>query len=109
MSRIVHVGSLVALLTFYMIILIIGITVAWKKTRQKISESSSETLLVANRSISTIVGLFTITAVWVGGGSITGTSEGIYTSGLLWCQAPIGYAISLIIGGLFFAKPLRQN
>ena len=30
-------------------------------------------------------------------------------SGLLWVQAPIGYSISLIVGGLFFAKKMRER
>lgn len=37
-------------------------------------------------------------ATWVGGGYINGTAEAIYTSGLVWCQAPFGYALSLVFG-----------
>ena len=37
-------------------------------------------------------------ATWVGGGYINGTAEVVYTSGLVFAQAPIGYTISLIIG-----------
>jgi len=39
-------------------------------------------------------------ATWVGGAYINGTAEAIFTEGqgLAWCQAPFGYAISLIIG-----------
>jgi len=37
-------------------------------------------------------------ATWVGGGYINGTAELIYTDGLKWCQAPFGYACSLIFG-----------
>lgn len=40
----------------------------------------------------------THTATWVGGGYINGTAEAIYTSGLVWCQAPFGYAMSLVFG-----------
>lgn len=40
------------------------------------------------------------TATWVGGGYINGTAEAIYTSGLVWCQAPFGYALSLVFGWL---------
>jgi hypothetical protein len=39
-----------------------------------------------------------ISATWVGGGYINGTAEAIYTSGLVWCQAPFGYALSLVFG-----------
>ena len=37
-------------------------------------------------------------ATWVGGGYINGTAEVIYSSGLAWCQAPFGYALSLVFG-----------
>ncbi len=47
-----------------------------------------------------------MTATWVGGGYINGTAEATYISGLLWCQAPFGYAISLILGAKFIlTKP----
>ena len=57
-----------------------------------------------------IVGMFTMTATWVGGGYIIGTSEAVFdsTRGLVWAQAPWGYALSLILGGLFFARKMRQ-
>ncbi len=37
-------------------------------------------------------------ATWVGGGYINGTAEAIYNDGLIWCQAPFGYALSLVFG-----------
>lgn len=50
-----------------------------------------------------------IAATWVGGGYINGTAEAIYTQGLVWCQAPFGYALSLVFGGIFFANPMRRQ
>uniref|UniRef100_A0A1A7WCG1 High affinity choline transporter 1 n=1 Tax=Iconisemion striatum TaxID=60296 RepID=A0A1A7WCG1_9TELE len=52
-----------------------------------------------------------MTATWVGGGYINGTAEYVYLPeyGLAWAQAPFGYALSLVIGGLFFAKPMRSR
>ena len=43
---------------------------------------------------------FYFTATWVGGGYINGSAEAIVNPdlGLVWCQAPIGYALSLIFG-----------
>ncbi|KAI4805120.1 hypothetical protein KUCAC02_009750 [Chaenocephalus aceratus] len=57
------------------------------------------------------VGGFTMTATWVGGGYINGTAEYVYLPGfgLAWAQAPFGYALSLVVGGLFFAKPMRSR
>jgi len=54
--------------------------------------------MLAGRSIGLFVGIFTMTATWVGGGYINGTAEAIYTKGLIWCQAPFGYALSLVFG-----------
>lgn len=50
-----------------------------------------------------------LTATWVGGGYINGTAEAIYTQGLVWCQAPFGYALSLVFGGIFFANEMRKQ
>ena len=54
--------------------------------------------MLAGRNIGMFVGIFTMTATWVGGGYINGTAEIVYTSGLIWCQAPVGYALSLVLG-----------
>jgi len=57
-----------------------------------------------------LIGIFTMTATWVGGGYIIGTSEAVFDPGmgLVWAQAPWGYALSLILGGIFFAKKMRS-
>ena len=39
-------------------------------------------------------------ATWVGGGYINGTSESVYRDGLVWAQAPWGYAMSLALGNI---------
>ncbi|MFO7824144.1 MAG: sodium:solute symporter family protein [Cyclobacterium sp.] len=67
-------------------------------------------MLLAGRRMPSWIGIFTMTATWVGGGYIIGTSEAVYdsTRGLVWAQAPWGYALSLILGGLFFAKKIRS-
>lgn len=42
--------------------------------------------------------LFFLSATWVGGGFINGTAETVYSYGLVNTQAPLGYALSLVIG-----------
>ena len=54
--------------------------------------------MLAGRNIGIFVGIFTMTATWVGGGYINGTAEVMYRDGLIWCQAPLGYALSLFLG-----------
>lgn len=48
----------------------------------------------------TITIIFLIPATWVGGAYINGTAEVMFTTGLAWCQVPIGYSISIILGKL---------
>lgn len=110
----VNAGGLVSIIIFYVLILLVGIFAAWYKKRQNQNRGSqaaseSEELMLAGRDIGVFVGIFTMTATWVGGGYINGTSEAVYTSGLVWTQAPWGYAMSLVIGGLIFAKPMREK
>ena len=38
-----------------------------------------------------------------------GTAESVIKNGLVWTQAPIGYSISLFLGGLFFAEKMRTK
>ncbi len=66
-------------------------------------------LLLAGRTLPAWVGLLTMTATWVGGGYINGTAEQTFTSGVLWGgQAGLGYALSLVVGGLFYAARMRR-
>ena len=87
----------------------IGVAAARKQKRDR-EQSGAENLLVAGRNLPLLVGVFTMTATWVGGGYINGTAEAVYDpgQGLIWCQAPWGYALSLVIGGLFFAGRMRR-
>uniref|UniRef100_H2YD72 Uncharacterized protein n=1 Tax=Ciona savignyi TaxID=51511 RepID=H2YD72_CIOSA len=106
----VNVPGLVSIIVFYLLILAIGIYAAWRKRRAG-TGNESETIMVGGRDIGLFVGSFTMTATWVGGGYINGTAEYVYTPGygLLWTQAPIGYACALVISGLFFAKKMRNE
>ncbi|KAK7601145.1 hypothetical protein V9T40_008586 [Parthenolecanium corni] len=97
--------GVVSIVLFYLLILIVGI---WAG-RKKGESDTEEEVMLAGRNIGLFVGIFTMTATWVGGGYINGTAEAIYTRGLIWCQAPFGYALSLVFGGIFFANPMRRQ
>ncbi|ELU16697.1 hypothetical protein CAPTEDRAFT_113629 [Capitella teleta] len=103
-----NVWGLVGVIAFYVVILVIGIYASWKT--KSLKSTDSEDLLVAGRSIGLFVGVFTMTSTWVGGGYINGTAEVVFTpgSGLMWCQAPVGYSISLMLSGILFAKKMRE-
>jgi len=93
-------------IAFYVIIAGVGLWAAWH-TRNKVQDGDVK--MVGNRDISMVVGIFTMTATWVGGGYINGTAEEVYVSGLLWVQSPIGYSLSMILGGMFYAVKMRNR
>lgn len=96
-------GGFAAMLVFYSLIFFLGSYIAARKGNQ----DSDEEVLLAGRSIPLWIAIFTMSATWVGGGYINGAAEATYNLGLVWVQAPWGYALSLVIGGLFFAKKMR--
>ncbi|CAN9508151.1 unnamed protein product [Ophioblennius macclurei] len=98
---------------FYIIILGTGI---WASRKSKHEEkkspgSRSEVAMVGARNLNIWVSIFTMTATWVGGGYILGNAEVIYnpTKGLVWAVGPLAFATNLILGGLFFVKPIRSK
>lgn len=88
---------------FYSLIFGVGI---WAGKQNK--SGDSETFLLAGRKLPLWIAIMTMAATWIGGGYINGTAEYAAESGLVWVQAPWGYAMSLIIGGLFFARKMRR-
>lgn len=103
----INVPGLLSVVIFYFLILVVGIWAGWKN-RGKGSQGGTEQIMLAGRDMGTFVGVLTMTATWVGGGYVIGSTEGAFTSGVVWCQAPFGYGISLIVAGLFFANPMRS-
>lgn len=87
----------------YLLIFIVGV-----KSSSKSKDDSSDNFLLAGRKLPLWIAILTMAATWLGGGYINGTAEAAAESGLVWVQAPWGYGLSLIIGGLFFAKKMRR-
>lgn len=96
-------GGWIALAGFYAAMFGIGLVAVRREDRQ------IQELLLAGRTLPLGIALLTMTATWVGGGFINGTAESVYSSGLAWAQAPWGYALSLVVGGLIFARPMRRR
>ena len=96
-------GSFIAMMIFYVLIFAFGSYAA----RLRSSEDATGVML-AGREVPLGIAIFTMSATWVGGGFINGTAEYTADSGLIWVQAPWGYALSLVVGGLFFAKKMRR-
>ncbi|XP_036963312.1 high affinity choline transporter 1-like [Acanthopagrus latus] len=109
----VNIPGLVAVVIFYIVILLTGVLAARKskKVEKTCSGSKSEVTMVGGRNISVLVGVFTMTATWVGGGYILGTAEVVYSpsQGLIWAIGPPAYLTNFLLGGLFFAKPMRSK
>ena len=72
-------------------------------------QNSIKGVMLAGRALPLGVAIFTMSATWIGGGYINGTAEYTASFGLSWVQAPWGYGLSLIIGGLIFARKMRRH
>ncbi|KAM3864669.1 high affinity choline transporter 1-like [Diretmus argenteus] len=110
---VLNIPGLVVVVLFYLLVLGTGVW-ASRKSRRAEKESHgdrTEVALLAGRNINLVVGFFTMTATWVGGGFILGEAEAVYNPkmGLIWALMPVQYTVSFIIGGLFFAKPMRDK
>ncbi|MEZ4849984.1 MAG: sodium:solute symporter family protein [Bacteroidia bacterium] len=90
-------------LIFYLLIFGIGIWAGKSKENE-----SADDFLLASRKLPLWIAILTMAATWIGGGYINGTAEYAAENGLVWVQAPWGYAMSLIIGGIFFARKMRR-
>ncbi|XP_058508337.1 high-affinity choline transporter 1-like isoform X2 [Solea solea] len=109
----VNVAGVVVMVMFYLLVLGVGVWASVKSQREakKNRGDKTEMILLGNRGINLLVGTFTMTATWVGGGFIVGTAEAVYnpSMGLIWAVMPVTATMCFIIGGLFFAEPMRKN
>jgi high affinity choline transporter 7 len=83
------------------------IGIGWLATRRQ-RGGTADDFMVAGRAMPLWLATFTMTATWVDGGYLLGTAEGVYRSSLAsGLQGGVCFGISLIIGGLFFARRMR--
>jgi solute carrier family 5 (high affinity choline transporter), member 7 len=82
--------------------------VGWIASR-KVRSGTAADLIVAGRSMPLWMAALTMTATWVDGGYLLGTTEGAFKSSIqLGIQGGLCFGISLIVGGLFFAGTMRR-
>ncbi len=100
-------AQIACIFLFYLVIFGVGV---YAGKRRGTNRGDNTELLLAGRKLPLWIGALTMTATWVGGGYINGTAEAVYdsTRGLVWTQAPWGYALSLILGGILFARKMRS-
>ncbi|XP_029457568.1 high affinity choline transporter 1-like [Rhinatrema bivittatum] len=106
-----NIPALIAAILFYLLTFTIGVWAAWKTKKDGKNSNQIELAIVANRKMNLFILLFSTTATWIGGAYINGTAEITYLpkGGLAWAQAPVGFFIGLLIGAIFFIKPMRSK
>jgi solute carrier family 5 (high affinity choline transporter), member 7 len=83
--------------------------VGWLASR-KAKNGTAADLIVAGRQMPLWIAALTMTATWVDGGYLLGTAEGAYKSSIqLGIQGGLCFGISLVLGGLFFARTMRRH
>ncbi|XP_064476551.1 high-affinity choline transporter 1-like isoform X3 [Ornithodoros turicata] len=85
---------------------------AYRRSARRNRDASELFLLrmyISERKVPLYLGFASMTATWVGGGYLNGAAEVVYSSGLMWCQAPASYALSLLLGGRLFASKMRAS
>jgi Na+/proline symporter len=96
--------AVVAITAMYSSFLVVG----WLASR-KAAAGTAEDLIVAGRRMPLLLAALTMTATWVDGGYLLGTTEAAYKSSVqLGVQGGLCFGISLIAGGLFFAGIMRR-
>ncbi|XP_074652985.1 high-affinity choline transporter 1-like [Tubulanus polymorphus] len=106
---VLNIAGIVLLIVLYLTVLIVGIVAARKFKTDPATTSPVERNVVAGRNLSTVVGIFTMTATTVGGGFLNGTAESVAAYGIWWTLAPFGILFGLIIGGVMFAEKMRSK
>lgn len=102
--------GVVSIFAMYGLIFGVGVWASRGRTDGTKEAGTLDELMLAGRSLPLWLGLLSMCATWVGGGYINGTVEATYSMGLWWgLQAPIGYSLSLVLGGLLFAATMRRH
>ncbi|MES1213708.1 MAG: sodium:solute symporter family protein [Singulisphaera sp.] len=96
-------GGVIAIAAMFAIFLAIG---AW--AGRKIHHSPGE-LLLAGRGMPLWIAVLTTTATWVDGGYLLGTVEKTQSGLAAGLQGGLCFGLSLILGGLVFAGPMRRH
>ena len=104
MGNNVNWGGVWVILAMYTVFIFIG----WMASRN-VKEGTASEMLLAGRGMPLWVAVMTMTATWVDGGYILGTAEGAFTGLASALQGGVGFGLSLILGGLFFARIMRSR
>jgi len=93
--------------TFLILIYGVFLGVGWIASRRS-RQGTAADFMVAGRAMPLWLATATMTATWVDGGYLLGTAEGVYRSSLAsGLQGGVCFGLSLIIGGVLFARRMR--
>ena len=85
------------------------LAIGWAATRRS-RDGSAADFIVAGRTMPLWLATMTMTATWVDGGYLLGTAEGVYRSSVATgLQGGVCFGVSLILGGLCFARKMREH
>ncbi len=86
---------------------LVFLAVGWRASR-RITVGSATELLVAGRAMPFWMATITMAATWIDGGYLLGTAEGAMTSIASGWQGGMCFGLSLVLGGMFFARRMRE-
>ncbi|XP_071442518.1 high-affinity choline transporter 1-like [Hetaerina americana] len=96
------------LVVFYLSVMAIGIWAGSKREMDRASGADLQGALLAGRALPFPVAVISLLATCMGAEALLGgIPEAVYARGVLWCQVPIGYCLSFLIGGLCFSTAMR--
>lgn len=83
--------------------------IGWLAARRHGDRSAAD-FIVAGRAMPLWLATLTMTATWVDGGYLLGTAEGAFQSSVATgLQGGVFFGISLMLGGLWFARTMRRH
>src|SRR5262245_10379280 len=100
----IHWAGVAAVAAMYVAFLVVGCLAA-----RRVKEGTAAELIVAGRNMPLWIATLTMTATWVDGGYLLGTAEGVFSNLATAIQGGLCFGLSLILGGLFFAKKMRRH
>jgi high affinity choline transporter 7 len=96
--------AIAAIIIMFSAFLVVGYLAA-----RKVRDGAAEDLILAGRAMPVWLATLTMTATWVDGGYLLGTAEGTFKSSLVsGVQGGFCFGVSLILGGLIFARRMRR-
>ncbi|XP_068184109.1 high-affinity choline transporter 1-like isoform X1 [Antennarius striatus] len=109
-----NVPGVIVMVVFYLLVLGTGIWASFKSKRKQRTSGATgmEMVLLGNRSINWVVGIFTMAATWIGANTVVGSVEMMCTPSMGLIRVIVlflSYSSTFIVGGLLFVKPLREK